>query len=611
MRVSPNSTRPLRWRLLGPFLVLAMGLALPSAGASKAWTAPAYQRTIGGPGHAGVYAWGAATAPDGSILIGDYWNYVLRRYSPSGQLLQTLSSRGKGPGQNSAPHGVAVDPNDGSVYLADMNHPDRRIVKLAADGSFVRDIPTYVFGVTVPYPYVTHIAVGPDGDVYAVSSHNVPFLFSSVLVFSKDGVFKRAITGVGTAPGQLGLIRGITVDSASNVYVADASKGLIQVFGADGSFVRTIGARGNGPGKFAGDMRGLAVDSANGWIYASDTQASQIEKFATTGEHLLTFGSEGTGPGQFGDGGRELTIGLDGNLYAPDFGNYRVLVFAPDGTFVRHFPDPVPDPPLGGFNQAMGVAVNDATGNVYVADTYNHRIQQFSATGSPVRQWGFRGSTDPYALNYPRGVTVEQATGRVWVANTRQGNVKTYTASGGFVSSFGSWGSGTGQYQLARDLVVTGNRIYHADSNNHRIVATDRKGTVLWTQPCGTTFIPGSGPGLLRGCTGVDVDSSGRVYAAAVTENALYVFNRNGTLLRKLTTLRTPYDVAVSGDRVYVSEFQGNRIVVLDRSLRRLGTFGSRGTGPGQFINPAALDIDGQGRVYVVDSLNERVQVFG
>ena len=111
MRVSPNSTRPLRWRLLGPFLVLAMGLALPSAGASKAWTAPAYQRTIGGPGHAGVYAWGAATAPDGSILIGDYWNYVLRRYSPSGQLLQTLSSRGKGPGQNSAPHGVAVGPS--------------------------------------------------------------------------------------------------------------------------------------------------------------------------------------------------------------------------------------------------------------------------------------------------------------------------------------------------------------------------------------------------------------------------------------------------------------------------------------------------------------------
>ncbi|MCB1301482.1 MAG: 6-bladed beta-propeller [Tetrasphaera sp.] len=595
------------------FVALVSAVLMPRTPAdAQAWTPPAYQRTIGGPGHAGVYAWGAATAPDGTIVIGDYWNYVVRRYATDGTLLQTMSSRGKGPGQTSAPHGVATDPVDGSIYIADMNHPERRIVKLAADGSFIRDIPPYVAGVTVPYPYVTHITTGPDGDLYAVSSHNVPYLFAAVLVFSKDGVFKRAITGVGSEPGQFGLLRGIAVDAASNTYVADTSKGLIQVFDASGAFVRTIGARGDGPGKFRGDMRGLAIDRVNGWIYANDAEASQIEKFSLTGEHLATFGSEGSGPGQFRDGGRELTVGLDGNVYAPDFGGYRVLVFRPDGTFLRSLPDPVPPPPPGGFNQAMGVAVNDSTGAVYVADTYNQRIQQFTAAGAFARQWGFRGSTGGYALNYPRGVTVDQATGRVWVANSRQGNVKAYSATGTFLRSFGRWGTETGQYQLARDLVVRGNRIYHADSNNLRIVATDLTGKVIWTRPCGTTFIPGQGPGLLKGCTGVGVDDAGRVYAAAVTENALYVFSPSGTLLRKSTTgVRAPYDVVVHRDRVYVTEHTANRVAVYSLSLARLGSFGATGTAHGQFQGPAAIDVDATGRLYVMDSRNERVEVFG
>ena len=58
--------------------------------------APTFQRHIGFSGHAGVYAWGMATAKDGSILVGDYWNYSIRRYSTDGRLLQTISERGTG-----------------------------------------------------------------------------------------------------------------------------------------------------------------------------------------------------------------------------------------------------------------------------------------------------------------------------------------------------------------------------------------------------------------------------------------------------------------------------------------------------------------------------------
>lgn len=596
-------------------LILSQSPARSAAGANAEdaarWTAPTFQRAFGGPGHAEVYPWGAAVAPDGTILIGDYWNYVVRRYSPDGKLLQTLSGKGQADGRNSAPHGVAADPVDGAVYIADMNHPTHRIIKLAPDGSFLANVNTFVPGVTIPYAYVTHIATGPDRRLYAVSSHNVPYLFTQILVFSPDGVFERALTGTGSEPGQLGLIHGIAVDGANNLYLGDATKGVIQKFDSAGAYVASIGARGTGPGRFKGDMRGLVIDRARGWIYAADAQASQIEKFALDGRHLATFGSEGTGAGQFRDGGRELAVAADGTLYAPDFGNHRVNVYDPSGASRFAFPKAGAAPALGGFNQPQGVAVTESGAAAYVADTYNHRVQQFDSTGKAVRAWGFRGSTAPTALNYPRGVAVDPGTGHVWVANSRQGNVKRFTAGGRFLAQFGSWGTGTGQYQLARDLVVRGNRVYHADSNNNRLVATTRTGATVWSVPCGTNFIPGQGPGLQEGCTGIDVDAAGNVYAAAVSENALYKFSPAGALLGKVTTgLSTPYGVAVAGTTVYVSESGAHRVSAYSTALTRLGAFGSRGRGPGQFIVPRGIDADAAGTVYVVDSLNERVVVF-
>ncbi len=607
---------------LMPLLPLSTAQAIPAAAkapmaAAAAWTPPTYSRTVGHPGHAGLYAWGAATAPDGTILVGDYWNYVVRRYSTSGQLLQTMSSKGLADGQNMAPHGVAADPIDGSVYIADMNNASHRIIKLAADGTFVRNVSTYVPGVTIPYAYVTHITVGADGDLYAVSSHNVPYLFSSVLVFSRDGVFKRAITGVGSGPGQLGLIHGIAVDRGGNVFLADATKGVISKFDATGAFVTTIGRRGSGPGQFPGDMRGLAVDDVNGWLYANDSAQSQVEKFTTTGTYLMTFGSEGTGNGQFRDGGRELTVGRDGNVYAPDFGNYRVLVFSPTGTFLRSLPQQAPPPPLGGFNQAQGVAVDPANGQLYVADTYNHRIQRFTADGEFAQAWGFRGSTDRNSFNYPRGIAVDPGTGDVWVANSRQGNIKHFSAAGSFIGSFGQWGTALGQYQLPRDLAVRAGRVYIADSNNRRVVVTTTAGALVWSAPCGTTFVAGQGPGLLQGCTGIDVDADGNVWAAAVTENVVYKWSATGSLMAKygsvgsgIGQLRAPYDVAVRDGRVYVSESNNNRVSVYDTSFGYLGRFGSKGTDDGQLTTPRAIDVDNAGAVYVMDSQNERVQVF-
>jgi tripartite motif-containing protein 71 len=607
----------MRRRVRGAFIatcVVAVAgtvAALSIQGAAAAeFAAPSYVRAIGHSGHAGVYAWGAATAADGSIFIGDYWNYTVRRYSKGGTLLQSISAKGSGPGQNLAPHGLAVDPRDGAMYVADLNAQE--IDKFDAQGNHVRSFSTYVPGVTVPYPYVTRLAVNSEGLVYAVSSHNLPPTYSHrIVVFNPDGTYRSSFGTNGNAPGQLGLVRGIDIGPDDEVYLGDTGKGAVQVFSKTGTYLRTIGA-----GRFNGDMRGVRVDKARGWLYVVDTDASQIEKFTLAGTRLATWGSEGTGPGQFRDGGRDLAIDGDGNVHAPDFGNFRVNVYSPTGTFLRTYPSPAPPPPADGFNLAQDVAVRPDGASLYTADTYNHRVQRFDGEGNVQNVWGFRGSTAPEAMNYPRGVAVDPGTGEVLLLNSREGNIKRYSASGAFVAQYGSWGSGAGQYNLPRGISTDGTRIYVADSNNRRVQILSRTGAHVRTMPCG---VPASGSGtqLLSGCTGITTDADGNIYAAAVSENKIYKWSAAGALLAKFGVagsangqLRAPYDVAIHDGLLYVSESNNHRISAYTLNGAFAGSFGSQGSGDGQLWTPRGISIDADGTIYVMDSQNERVQVY-
>ena len=586
--------------------------AVPTARAAT-WSPPVWKQTIGHPGHAGVYAWGMAAAKDGTILVGDYWNYSIRRFSAAGTLLQTIGSKGTGPGQIMGTHGLAVDPRDGAIYHADMNHP-WQIQKWAADGTYLSAFSTYVAGKTIPYPYVTRIAVDSQGFVYGISSHNVPATFKSVVLkWNPDGTFNSSWGVPGSEPGQLGLTHGIAIGPNDDVYLVDTTKKVVQVFTKDGVYLRAFGA-----GRFGGDLRGITVDLGRGRVYVVDAAASQIEKFAVDGTWLASFGSEGTGPGQFRDGGREVTVDTAGNVHAADFGNNRVNVFSSSGAFRYFYPSPAIPPPDDGFNQPQGVAVNPAGTDVYTADTYNHRVQRWTPTGTLVSKWGFRGTKDPYAMNYPRGIAVDPRNRDVLLLNSREGNVKRYSRTGTFISSFGSWGTGAGQFNLPRGIAVGADgRIAVADSINKRVQMFTASGTLMWTASCGVGAVSGKGPGLLGGCTGVTFDAAGNLYAAAVTEHKIYKWTGDGALLATWGTLGTapgqlkgPYGVAVYNGFLYVTESNNDRVSVFTLDGQYQGGFGKRGEGDGQFVRPRDLSIDNAGRMYITDSQNEHIDVF-
>ena len=185
----------------------------------------------------------------------------------------------------------------------------------------------------------------------------------------------------GSGDGQLNFPDGIAVDEAGNVYVADRDNHRVQKFGADGRFLLTWGSEGGGDGQFY-NAEGIAVDGA-GNVYVTDWGRERVQKFTSNGGFLLYLGTEGTGAGRgTGDGQfhnpKGISVDRAGNVYVAETINHRVQVFDSNGRFQRKWGSEGSG--NGQFDRPRYVAV-DGAWNVYVSESGNHRVQVFA----PVR----------------------------------------------------------------------------------------------------------------------------------------------------------------------------------------------------------------------------------
>ena len=99
------------------------------------------------------------------------------------------------------------------------------------------------------------------------------------------------------APGTFDRPTNLAVDSDSNVYVVDTFNNRIQVFDADGQFVRMFGKQGNVAGAFM-RPKGIAID-ADGHVYVVDAEFNNVQVFDADGRVLMFFGDRGDRPGTF------------------------------------------------------------------------------------------------------------------------------------------------------------------------------------------------------------------------------------------------------------------------------------------------------------------------
>jgi tripartite motif-containing protein 71 len=116
-----------------------------------------------------------------------------------------------------------------------------------------------------------------------------------------------------------------------------------------------------------------------------------------------------------------------------------------------------------------GIAVDPSSGNVYVADTGNNRIQTFSSNGTFIAEWG-RYGTGNGSLSSPRDIALDQA-GNVYVADTGNNRIQTFSSNGTFISVLGRDGGANGTLRSPEGIAVdpSSGNVYVVDTDNNRI----------------------------------------------------------------------------------------------------------------------------------------------
>jgi ABC-type Fe3+ transport system permease subunit/sugar lactone lactonase YvrE len=291
-------------------------------------------------------------------------------------------------------------------------------------------------------------------------------------------------------------------------------------------------------------------------------------------ERVQIVGARGVGVGQLNKP-RSVAVDNQDSLYVVDMTG-RVQKFSAEGTFLLSWQMPQTDL---GKPKGMG---RDRDGNILVVEPHYSRVNVFSPLGKLLAQWGSHG-TNAGQFSMPRAVAVD-------------------SHAEFFVSEY------QGAERVQKFMFGPGARADDRPTNN----------AALWAAPhfLGGFGEAGTAPGQFNRPEGLCVDSQDRVYVADSCNHRIQIFDRDGHLLRThgkagrgLGELSYPYDICVdSAGRQYVCEFGNSRIQVFDDHDQPIEIIGGPGAEPGRFSNPWGVALDSAGNLYVADSQNHRVQ---
>jgi len=306
------------------------------------------------------------------------------------------------------------------------------------------------------------------------------------------------------------------------------------------------------------------------------------------------------------------SVALDssGNVYVTEPYNNRIQKFTSSGQFVTKLGS------LGSGNGQLnfpeGIAL-DSSGNIYIADTDNHRIQKFTSSGQFVTTWGSLGTGNGQFIS-PSGIALD-GNGNVYVTEAQNHRIQKFTSSGQFVMKWGGSGSGNGKFNQPRGITLdSSGNVYVVDSQNHRIQKFTSSGQFItkWGSL-------GSDDGQFNTPRGIALDKTGNVYVADRYNHRIQKFTSNGQFVTKWGSgasdedgqFYAPRGIAFdSSGNFYVADTANHRIQKFTPSGLFITKWGTSGSRDGQFNLPYGITLDSGGDVYVADTLNHRIQKF-
>ena len=553
---------------------------------------------------------GIALDSSGNIYVADNGNNRVEKFNSSGQFISTIGSNGSGNGQFSGPIGIAI-PSTGNIYVTDSGN--NRIEEFSSStNAYLAQAGTSGNG-KGQFNTPKDFAFDSSGNIWVVDSNN-----NRVEELNGSGQYVSAFGTSGTGNGQFTTPRGIVIDSSGNIYVSDYGDNRIQVFNSSGTYITQFGSSGSGNGQFSSPY-GLMLNFS-GDLYVTDSGNNRIQEFSpytvTSAAYLSKFGSSGTGNGQFADP-YGIAFDSSGNIWVVDQNNNRVEEFAPNGAYITQFGSSGSG--NGQFNSPKGIAF-DAQGNIYVADATNNRVEKFSSTTAYISQFGTSGAQNG-KFNAPKGIAID-AKGNIYVSDYGNNRVEKFSSSTAYLSQFGSpaaGGTGNGQFNGPREIALDpqGN-IYVTDQSNNRVQEFSST-TNAYVSQFGTA---GTGNGQFTSTLGLDIDPSGNIYVGDLGDSRVEEFNSSQLYLSQFGSsgsgkgnLNEPNGIAIDGSgNIWVVDQLNNRIeefsapVVVNPAY--LSQFGSGGAGNGTFSLPNSATFNSSGNMYVTDTGDNRVEKF-
>jgi DNA-binding beta-propeller fold protein YncE len=290
-------------------------------------------------------------------------------------------------------------------------------------------------------------------------------------------------------------------------------------------------------------------------------------------------------------GGGRLYVLNRSNMAHAEMGYLRVSICTIDEEYIGQFTTYGEDD--GQLIWPTSIAVDRASGHVFVSDERRHDVQMFDRDGVFVRKWGSFGSGDGQ-FNRPSGLAVDRE-GNVLVVDSLNNRVQTWAPTGQLLATWGGPGSGPGQFNIPWGVTVDSQgQIYVVDWRNSRVQQFGSDGRYL------SSFGgAGTGDGSLDRPASVGVDSVGNVYVSDFGRDRVQVYGQDGA---PLTTLL--------GDATMTKWALGQ--VNADPEMSRLREQFAEDVAAQErvFEGPIGVEIDEEDRIIIADCCKHRLQVY-